>query len=162
MKTQAGGSRFPNPDSHREFSNAVINSAALKWVCHNESLATSIPGFATYEHLRANYAVALDPKYTAEEKRFLADNKIKLSMEFCRQCRYCVSSCPRGVEVPTLMRTHMYARQYADFERARQTLGAIEPRRGLAACTSCPECLARCAKTVNIPRKVEELKLIYA
>jgi predicted aldo/keto reductase-like oxidoreductase len=161
MKTQAGGARFPDPSSHRNYSNAVINSAALKWVCHNENIATSIPGFATYDHLRANHAIAMDPEYTAEEKRFLADNKVKLSLEFCRQCRRCLSSCPSGAEIPTLMRTHMYAHQYADFVRARHSFRSIPDHHGLTLCTSCAECVARCANSVNIPRKIEELKSVY-
>lgn len=162
MKTQAGGYAFPEPDTLRDFSGAVINSAALKWVCHNENIATAIPGVANYEHMRANFAVALNPEYTDEEKRFLSDNRIKLGFEFCRQCNCCVAGCPRDVDIPALMRTHMYVRQYANFELARQALDSIEVDRGVAACASCASCLARCAKSVNIPRKIEELKLIYA
>ncbi len=161
MKTQAGGYAFPNPATHREFSNELINSAALKWACHNENIATSVPGFANYDHLRANWAVALNPEYTEEEKRFLSDNRIKLGMEFCRQCRRCVASCPHKADVPTMMRTHMYVRQYADFGLARQTYDSIASDRGLTACESCGECTAQCAHSVNIRRKIEELKLVY-
>jgi predicted aldo/keto reductase-like oxidoreductase len=162
MKTQAGGRAFPHADTVRDYSAAVVNSAALKWVCHNRHIATSIPGMATYEHLRTDFAVALNPEYTDQEKRFLADHGLKLGMEFCRQCRYCMTRCPRNADVPALMRTHMYARQYADFDRARETLDSILPERGLVACRSCTVCRATCAHSVNIARKISELKLIYA
>ncbi len=162
MKTQAGGSAFPNPTSLRNYSDAVINSAALKWVCNNEYIATSIPGISNYEHLQTDYAIALNPKYTDEERQFLSDNNIKLSMEFCRQCRNCLASCPEKVDIPSLMRTHMYTRQYGNFELARQTIDLIPNNRGISICASCSECLARCANSVNIKRKIEELKLIYA
>jgi heterodisulfide reductase subunit C len=59
------------------------------------------------------------------------------------------------------MRTHMYATQYADFRLARATVDAIPRQRGLDACVSCDTCAAKCANSVNIPRKIEELKLIY-
>jgi predicted aldo/keto reductase-like oxidoreductase len=162
MKTQAGGYSFPNPGTLRTYSSAVVNSAALKWVCHNRNIASSIPGIATYDHLRANLAVALNWEYTDEEKRFLSDNLIKLGMEFCRQCRKCVATCPRNADVPTLMRTHMYAQQYRDFGLARQTLDTISSNRSLSACAACGECSAACANSVNIPRKINELKLLYA
>jgi predicted aldo/keto reductase-like oxidoreductase len=162
MKTQAGGYAFPNPETHKEFRGAVINSAALKWVCHNKHIATTIPGIDNYEQLRANWAVALNPGYTDEERRFLANNEIKLGFEFCRQCRFCMATCPHGVDVPALMRTHMYAKQYADVARARETLDLIPAGRGLAVCGSCTSCAVACSHSVNVPRKLEELKLLYA
>lgn len=162
MKTQAGGYAFPNPDTLREYSDRVVNSAALKWVCNNESITTSVPGTDNYAHMRDNFAIASNPDYTEEEWRFLSDNRIKLGMEFCRQCRRCIAACPRKADIPTLMRTHMYAKQYADFDLARRALGSISPDRGLVQCVSCDECRAECANSVNIGRKIEELKLIYA
>jgi len=162
MKTQAGGYAFPNPDTMEDYSTAVINSAALKWVCQNENITASVPGISNFDHLRANLAVGVDPEYTDEERRFLADNDIKLSMEFCRQCRYCVATCPNNVEIPALMRTHMYTRQYADFDLARQTLDLIESDRGLSACAACSTCRAECANSVNIARKIAELIAVYA
>lgn len=162
MKTQAGGRRFPNRNALRNYSEAVVNSAALKWVCHNENIATAIPGMDSYEHMRVNFNVALDPEYTDEEKEFLSDNEITSGFEFCRQCRSCVAGCPGEVDIPTLMRTHMYVSQYGDFHIARRTLDSIARHHGLTACTACAACTARCVNRVNIPRKIAELKLIYA
>jgi predicted aldo/keto reductase-like oxidoreductase len=162
MKVLAGGARFPNPDTLRNYSGQVINSAALKWVLHNENIATTIPGIDNFDHLRANFALASDIEYTDEESRFLSDNNLTLGMEFCRQCKKCLASCPRDVDVPNLMRTHMYAAQYGNFEQARHTLDEIPRAQGLQNCTSCESCVARCANSVNIGRKIDELKLIYA
>ncbi len=162
MKTQAGGYAFPNPDTLRAYSNRVVNAAALKWVCNNERITTSVPGTNNYAHMRDNFAIASNPDYSEEEWRFLSDNRIKLGMEFCRQCRQCVAACPLKADIPALMRTHMYVKQYADFELARRAIDSISPDRGLALCVSCGECRAECANSVNIGRKIEELKLIYA
>jgi aryl-alcohol dehydrogenase-like predicted oxidoreductase len=161
MKVLAGGARFPNPETLRQYSGSVINSAALKWVLRNEFIATSIPGIANFDHLRDNFAVASNLELTEEEERFLSDNSITLGMEFCRQCSKCLASCPKKADIPDLMRTHMYATQYADFRLARDTIDSIPPQQGLDACASCETCAAKCANSVNIPRKIEELKLIY-
>jgi len=161
MKVFAGGARFPNPQTLREYSGSVINSAALKWVLRHDFIATSIPGIANFDHLRDNFAIASNLELTEEEERFLSDNSITLGMEFCRQCSKCLASCPRKADIPDLMRTHMYATQYADFRLARETIDGIPRQRGLETCTSCENCVAKCANSVNIPRKIEELKLIY-
>ena len=161
MKTLAGGGRWPNPDTRREYSSSVITRACLKWVMRNESVHTSIPGYDNFEHMKEDFAVAFDLDYTPEEKKFLGDNDIKLSMGFCRQCKTCLASCPEGVDIPTLMRTHMYAAQYANFHHARATLNEISKDRSLQNCVSCAECVARCANTVDIRNRIEELKLIY-
>ncbi len=161
MKALAGGGRFPNPETLRNYDNSVVTSAALKWVLRNENISTSIPGIGNFDHMRANFAIAGNLEYTEEEERFLTDNSITLGMGFCRQCTKCLASCPKGVEVPDLMRTHMYAAQYADFQLARQTLQDIPSGRGFSHCDSCDSCAAQCVNSVDIPSKIDELKLIY-
>ncbi|MBN1211590.1 MAG: aldo/keto reductase [candidate division Zixibacteria bacterium] len=162
MKTMAGGSRWPNPETRREYGSTTIARACLKWVMRNENIATCIPGYTNFEHMKDDFSVAYDLEYTAEEKKFLSDNDIKLSMGFCRQCRTCLASCPRNVEIPTLMRIHMYAAQYGNFVLARQTLDDIPSENGLKNCTACSSCTAGCAHTIDIAGRIEELKLMYA
>ena len=161
MKTLAGGARWPNPETREKYDSQTIAKAALKWVLRNPHVHTSIPGYDNHEHRRTDFSVAYDLEYTDEEQQFLSDNSIKLGMGFCRQCRGCLASCPQGVDVPNLMRTHMYAAQYGNFHQARATLDDIPKDRGLAECTSCKTCTAECANTVDIPRRIEELKLMY-
>ena len=162
MKTQAGGQRLPNPETLRRFNSSTIATACLKWVMRNDNIATAIPGFDNYEHMHEDFSVARNLEYTPEEKEFLSDNSIKLSMGFCRQCRQCLSTCPKGADVPTLMRTHMYAAQYANFHHARAVLDEIPKSRGIQACASCTQCTARCAHTVDIHQRIDELKAMYA
>jgi uncharacterized protein len=163
MKTLAGGRRLPgSDDSTAEFGPGTATSAALKWVLRNENITTAIPGYDNFEHMKEDIAVAYDLEYTTEEKKFLSDNKVRLSYGFCRQCRRCLATCPRDTDIPALMRTYMYAAQYSDFRRARATLDDISETRGLQVCGSCAICTAQCAHDVNIPRRIEELKIIYA
>jgi len=162
MKTLAGGQRLPNADSAQNYTSSTRIKAALKWVLRNENVATSIPGYDNYEHLKEDFSIASDLEYTPDERKFLSDNDVKLSMGFCRQCEQCLASCPNNADVPTLMRTHMYAAQYANFYQARITLDAIPKRSGLQACESCEACAAQCAGSVDISRRIDELKLMYA
>lgn len=162
MKTQAGGANYPNPDTQKQYSGEVINSAAFKWAMRNENICTAITGISNYDHMRFNTGYAADLEMSADESKFLSDNSIILSMGFCRQCRGCLASCPKNTEIPDLMRTHMYATQYADFTKAKRTLKGLAKGTGLDACASCSSCTASCVNSVDIPRKIEQLREIYA
>jgi uncharacterized protein len=161
MKTQAGGPRIPNPDSLKNYSSETVATASLKWALHFDYITTAIPGYDNYEHMRQDFSVASDLAYTEEEEKFLDDNSVKLGFGFCRQCEKCLASCPNGVEIPTLMRTHMYARQYGNFNMARATYNEIPYYKSLDVCGNCESCVAKCSNSVNIPQKISDLKMMY-
>jgi heterodisulfide reductase subunit C len=105
--------------------------------------------------------VASNLTFTADERQFISDNAIKASLEFCQQCGDCVASCPNRVDIPTLMRSHMYAFQYHNLHHARFTLAEVPKGAGLDVCNSCTTCTATCSYTVNINRKIEALRTIH-
>jgi predicted aldo/keto reductase-like oxidoreductase len=132
-------------------------TALLKWALRNPSIATAIPGVTTYEQLEQNFTVASNLEYTAAEKEFLADPAFVADAQFCQQCGQCRADCPRGVDIPNLMRSHMYATQYSNRELARSTLAMVETGQGLDVCGSCGGCKAACRHSVNIAAKIGEL-----
>jgi heterodisulfide reductase subunit C len=130
-----------------------------KWALHHEAIGTIVTSFGSYDHIEQNLAIAYDLSYTDEEKKILADKELMASLEFCHQCGQCKSTCPNGAEIPTLMRTHMYALQYyPGTGHPHETLASIPAGRGLEACSNCDICTASCAWTVNIPRKIAQLQ----
>ncbi|MEA3477452.1 MAG: hypothetical protein U9R60_04680, partial [Bacteroidota bacterium] len=70
-------------------------------------------------------------------------------------------TCPNGVDIPALMRIHMYAACYTNFYQARDTLDEIPRGKSIQICISCKTCVAKCANSVNIARRMDELKMIY-
>jgi predicted aldo/keto reductase-like oxidoreductase len=161
MKTQAGGS---NPKRQETYANeaqkSVRQTAVLKWVLQHPFITTAIPGFTKFEQIDEDIPVASNIAFTDDERNFLSNNAIKASLEFCQQCGDCCQSCCGGADVPTLMRTHMYAFDYQNLEHARITLAEVEKGKGLDACGCCTCCTAKCSHTVNIRRKIEALKTI--
>jgi aryl-alcohol dehydrogenase-like predicted oxidoreductase len=156
MKTQAGG--LSRPD--RALPTGLpphSQTALLKWVLHNSSIATAIPGVTAHDQIVQNIAVAFNLEYTAAEKEFLGDGALMTQAQFCQQCGQCRTDCPHGVEIPTLMRSHMYAVQYANLDMARSTLTCLEAGKGLAPCTSCRACKAVCRNDVNIGANIGRL-----
>jgi aryl-alcohol dehydrogenase-like predicted oxidoreductase len=155
-----GGSGGPGGEpGGQQQSTGAARTALLKWVLHHESVTTLISAFASYDHIEQNVAVAYDLSYSEAERKVLADKKLVASLEFCHQCGQCRATCPYGAEIPTLMRAHMYALQYAPGTGfPRETLATIPAGRGLEACSNCASCKAACSRTVNIARKIAELQ----
>jgi predicted aldo/keto reductase-like oxidoreductase len=162
MKTQAGGRRFPLPVDMNEYSGSIINTTSLKWVLRMPDIHTAIPGFTSFEHMREDFSVAYGLEYTEQEKCLLRDCDLKVGLGFCRQCGVCVASCPSGADIPAMMRAHMYAAQYSDFEKASDTYRGIERGRGVEACRGCGTCRAVCPHAVRIAGRIGELKMLYA
>jgi aryl-alcohol dehydrogenase-like predicted oxidoreductase/ribosomal protein S14 len=159
MKTQAGGLTRPDPKLGKPRTPAS-QTALLKWVLRHESVTTAIPGYTTYDQLEQNFSVASDLGYSAEEREFLGDKNFVAEAQFCRQCGQCRPDCPHGVDIPQLMRSHMYTVQYANHSLAAETMAAIEPGKGLSACETCASCTAKCRNSVNISRKIQHLREI--
>ena len=154
MKTQTGG-RARN-------LGALNQTAMLKWALQHPEIATAVPGFTNSDQLSESFSVAYGLDYTPEEKTWLADKNVQLALDFCKQCGTCLPTCPRGVDIPTLMRTHMYAANYANFERARATFEEIPAEASLRNCADCAQCSARCANNVRINERIADLRTIYA
>ena len=156
MKTQAGG--LSRPD--RALPKALpphSQTALLKWVLRNPSITTAIPGVTAHDQIAQNISVAFDLEYTAAEREFLGDRTLTTQARFCQQCGQCRPDCPHGVEIPALMRSHMYAVQYANLDMARATLACVDAGKGLASCASCGACMALCRHDVNIGDNIGRL-----
>ena len=164
MKTQCMQSWYRDElpaDQQAFYGGSIVQTAVLKWALRNANLACAVPGFTTFSELDQDIAVARDLTLNEEEKRFLADRKIRLAMAHCVQCGACRGTCPSGVETPALMRAHMYLR-YPNVSQARDTLAGLPAGRGLDACASCAACVARCRGRIDIGRRVELLKTHFA
>ena len=152
MKSQATG---------RGATGVVNQTAALKWVLNHEEITTAIPGYTNFDHMKEDFSVASGINYTDAEKKFLSEKNLQASVQFCRQCETCRLTCPNGVDIPTLMRTHMYAAKYGNFVHARATLDEIAADISLKNCADCSKCNAKCANYVSIADNIRDLKAMY-
>ena len=162
MKTQCTQYWYRDyvPSEKQEYyQGEVIHTAVLKWVLRHDFITCAIPGYTTFEQMETDIPVAYDLEYTPQEREFLEDRAVKITLNnYCRQCYCCISTCPRGVDIPALMRTHLYALGYGNFIQARDTLDEIVRGKGLEACHSCQTCRARCERGVPILGRIGELK----
>ena len=155
-----GAPQMQSPPGGSQSASATNPTALIKWVLQHESIATVISAFGTFEQVEQNFSVAYDLSYTDSERKFISDEKLVSQLEYCQQCGKCRSSCPTRADIPTLMRSHMYALQYRDLEKSSYALASIPKGKGLDACANCDICPASCVNTVNIARKIAELKTL--
>lgn len=159
MKTQCGS--IWGVDGYRKPKDQPKNQTAmLKWVLRHDFITTAIPSFQTFEHMEEDFSVAHGIQYTKEEKRFLDDENVRHQIAFCRQCGKCVPTCPKGVDIPALMRIHMYAYGYGDMDMVHLAKEENQGNRHLFKCRACSQCKAVCAHSVPVAGNVSSLKLL--
>ena len=123
------------------------------------SVAGAIAGVIR-EHQRAEVqaigagAVNQAIKAVAIARGYLEREKLQLARSFCSLCDECRGQCPHGVDVPTLMRAHMYAYGYRNLELAMTTHGTLPASHGSARCAACPVCVVRCPRGVDVAGRV--------
>ncbi|MDX9812778.1 MAG: aldo/keto reductase [Bacteroidales bacterium] len=149
MKTLAGGGFLD-----KERSKPINTTAAIKWALSNLNVHTTIPGMTTFDQLNLNLKILSDISLTEQERNdiFLASASQGL---FCSGCSECLSSCPRNVPVPDLMRAYMYAYGYASPAMARTLLDEL----GIDSdpCSSCSSCSVKCSRGFDIRGKVADI-----
>ena len=148
MKTQ-GGVRL-----NREKKIDVNHAAALKWVLNDENVCTTIPGITTFDQMDLDFSVMKDLPLSDQEKRDLTISSMLKGTFYCQQCRSCVSSCPKTVEIPALMRAYMYAEGYGNLIQAELTVDELPAAYGLNVCRDCATCSAACSHGIDIPYRL--------
>lgn len=150
MKTMAG----TYWDEERK--EPINSGAALKWVLQNENVHTTVPGVTTFDQLKKNIALMADLKLSDQEK---ADLKLSLHERdhgpFCQMCGRCIPQCSRSLDIPTIMRSHMYAYGYRNLEHARQTL--VQAAGDTDPCCGCSTCTVKCAMGFDVRAKITNI-----
>lgn len=108
------------------------------------------------DELQKNLSMIQNLKMTEEE---LNDLKIAaLGSDtglYCQQCRQCIPQCPNNIDIPTIMRSYMYAYGYRNIEQAWYTLA--DAKLSGNPCESCDVCKVNCASGFNIKNKILDI-----
>ncbi len=151
MKTQAGVYW-----DGKEKQHPINMKAALKWALQDENVHTAIPGFTTFDQLNLDLTVMEDLTLTPREKADLEPPKDLVQAGFyCRQCGKCRSQCPAHLDIPTLMRSYMYAYAYRNLQHARETLKSMDY--SVLPCGNCQTCKVKCIQGFDIKTRVTDI-----
>jgi len=114
------------------------------------------------EQMDLDVSVMHDLTLTEEEKRDLQLTSMLSGILFCQNCKRCLASCPQNVQIPTLMRSFMYAEGYGNLSQAQQTLEGLPGPQGLKTCRDCTTCSARCPNGIPIGTRIDSLSKVLA
>ena len=149
MKTTAGAAR--------EKSGPSLNTdAALKWVLQNQNISSIVSGMSSLEELQKNLAMIQNLKMSEQEFKDL--NLTSLNSEsglYCHQCRKCIPECPHNLDIPTIMRSYMYAYGYKNSNQAWQTISGVDISG--RPCEKCSVCNINCTAGFDIRKKILDI-----
>ncbi len=140
----------------KEKTEPINTKAALKWVLQNENIHTTVPDCSSYDQLNQDLAIMSDLELTEEEKRDLETPSEKLSSGiYCQQCNRCIPQCPENLDIPTIMRSYMYAYGHRNLAHAQNTLSSS----GLSSvpCNTCNDCTVKCQMGFDIRTKILDI-----
>lgn len=150
MKSQAGG--FWD----KERKQPINSQATIKWVLQNENVTTVLSGMSTVEQLKQNIALMADLKLTEQEKSDLKlTSADRIPGLYCQQCGKCIPQCPKNYDIPTVMRSFMYAYGYKDLRFAKETLEYVMIPAN--PCGGCDNCNVNCTMGFNVRAKVQDI-----
>ncbi len=145
MKTTAGAFRDKN-------GPGLNTNAALKWVLQNKNIASITSGMSNIDEMEKNLAMINDLKITSDELKDLNLTMNDSRSLYCQQCKSCEGQCPNNLDIPTMMRSYMYAYGYKNMEQAYYTLcdTCVEAN----PCQDCDQCRVRCASGFDIRERI--------
>jgi uncharacterized protein len=150
MKTTAGVAG----DKNR--TKPLNISAALKWVLQNQNISNIVSGMSSIEELRKNLEMIKDPRLSDQDLKELelAERGPEPGL-YCRQCRKCVPQCPNNLDIPTLMRSYMYAYGYRNVAHARYTLDTVDVSG--KPCDTCGVCKVTCGSGFDVKDRIQDI-----
>jgi len=149
MKTTAG--------VYNNKSGPQLNSdAILKWVLQNENIASIVSGMTSLEQLQKNLAMIRNLKMTEQELKDL--NLALLDSEtglYCQQCKQCLPQCPHNLDIPTIMRSYMYAYGYKNTSQAYHNMATVDLSG--KPCEKCGSCSVNCTSGFDVKNKIMDI-----
>jgi len=155
MKTQAG------VYWDKERQKQINMKAALKWALQNENVHTAIPGFTTFDQMNLDLSVMEDLTLTPREKADLDLGQDQgMAGLYCQHCGKCLGQCGKNVEIPTFMRSFMYAYGYKNLTLAAETLHSQFQGQSPLPCKSCNPCTVQCTMGFDVRGKILDVARI--
>jgi predicted aldo/keto reductase-like oxidoreductase len=133
-----------------EYGGATTAQAAFRWTLRGGHVDALIVSMTSKEQIDEYVAASGGASPNAAELDWLDRYLASAPEGYCEHgCSLCESSCPAGVAISEVLRTRMYARDYADLELARGDYAKLEAN--AAPCDGCSApCTGACPAGIDI------------
>lgn len=168
MEPVRGGALHTLNDEARkvfeELGDKSPASYALRYVAQLPNVLTVLSGMSTYEQVEDNLNTFDDLQpLNEEEAKAVEKANVLFRSNFaipCTDCKYCVETCPAGVDIPACFKAYNEYNKTRDTEDFKKAYGTIPEEKSADLCINCKACESRCPQQIKIPdklRKVTEL-----
>ena len=166
MEPVRGGSLQKLNDEAREvFKKLSDNSPAsyaLRFVAQLPNVLTTLSGMSTYEQVEDNINTFNECKpLSDEEMKAVEEANILFRKNFaipCTSCKYCVTECPKGIDIPSCFASFNEYNKTREIEDLNKTYLLIPEEKRAHNCIDCKVCTEHCPQEINIPRKLSVIK----
>lgn len=136
-----------------------IPAWAFRFLQSFPNVAVTLSGMSNMEQLLANIKTYEESKPLSEEEMKLllgiADEMIARTTVPCTGCHYCVTKCPKKLDIPFLLKLYNEAMVAGagDFI-APMALSSLEADKQPECCINCHSCEKVCPQTIHIPEEL--------
>ena len=165
MEPVRGGSLHTlNEDAKKvfeELGDASAASYALRYDLELPAVLTILSGMSTYEQVEDNIKTFTEAKpLTAEEKKAIEKANILFRQNFaipCTDCKYCVETCPAGVNIPACFKAYNEYNKTRDTEDFKKEYALIPDEKRAHNCIECGACTKHCPQQIKIPDQLKKV-----
>lgn len=166
MEPVRGGSLQKLNDEAREvFKKLSDNSPAsyaLRFVAQLSNVLTTLSGMSTYEQVQDNINTFNEcAPLNEEETKAIKEANVLFRKNFaipCTSCKYCVTECPKGIDIPSCFASYNEYNKTRDVLDLNKNYLLIPEEKRAHNCIDCKKCTEHCPQEINIPRKLSEIK----
>ena len=114
-------------------------------------LTMVLSGMSNSDQLEKNIATFAEDRPLNEEEMtaILEAADSMLDVLPCTACRYCVSHCPKGLDIPTLLSRYNETR-FVNGVITHMAVDALDEEKRPDACAGCHSCVAVCPQQLEI------------
>ena len=159
MEPLRGGKLAKLPEEYEKELRALrpdeeIPAWAFRFLLGIPSVAVILSGMSTQEQLERNLATFSEEKKLDDaERKALLDIAGRMLSEKtvpCTACRYCVSHCPQGLDIPNLISLYNEHAYTGGGFLVPMALSAMPEDKRPAACLQCRSCEEVCPQQIRI------------
>lgn len=164
MEPVRGGKLAALPDDAMKKlpEGAKAPDYAFRWLQRFPNVKMILSGMSDMTQMQENIDTFAENRPLSDaESNVLLDiaESLKKSVP-CTACRYCVDSCPMGLDIPTLIAVYNDM-SYSAGLTPLMRLEALPEEKRAGACLACGACGAMCPQNIDIPDVLSKLDTMF-
>ncbi len=151
----------------QEYNGEKPVSWAMKFVATLEDVFMVLSGVSSLEQMEENIKIMDNmDKITEEEREIISKVTEIINSQItvpCTKCNYCVSSCPKNINIPKLFDWYNHEKiennsGFTAVGNAYVNYTKVENKSIASDCIACGLCVKECPQHINIPEVMKDVK----